>query len=846
MPDSSGSQSNSSADSLREALAAARSVLNPGVEIEPPVVDGYEVVHCVARGGTAMVWRAIRREDDRDVALKIPLDPDDPEYAERLLSEGEMLRTLHHPHIVGIPDITHDARGRPVLVLEFMGGSSLASILPETGFSFREALRYFLPVLEAMEHAHRAGVIHRDLKPSNVLLTREGVVKVSDFGLARPLRDRIVQFSLTRSGAVAGTVEYLAPECYRPDYKPSAAADVFALGVMLYELLAGTPPRGSWQPLSQIRPVDVRLDELISSAIHPDPRQRLPSVREFRRRLLEIRDSRLRLAGTPLVTRPVRVADLLWTVAGAYACVASFCSLLVQSDTPVPAIFDLSFYSRSRLMSGFLAVWVLSLGIAVLWCWQLARMWRFRRVPVVESLPAPLGMRVGSGPFSVAAVCLSQICCAWLPVAFTVLTAAKAFRFYFPGARLWEPQLIVTDSYVNVEPLSPWAWKAGARNPFDGNWLVEATMDFATGRWNVLDRTGYFPAVQPPLMVIAAILVASGMLVTLARVVAECWIRRRRWAVAVPIVAAFFVTTTALPAASRVKWWFTPHPDEQDAGFFPAAQIGASIGTTITRLLATHDLPPDSVPPGFWQRTFARTVRWNDDPPVPRDELPRIARTGFETAQTENRITGALEFVPLSPRRRPDDFTLRYEFHEFATPKPGITEARFRIVEWEGTFHRNDGLNGPLFRKVRSKTVPAYTAEDRVLTTIEVEEWLHALTCSLNHQSVKGLDSLLHTVLLENRRDTRPRLLRRENVVRRFRTERRRWKSFTVHLLHPIPPPEPLPGGRHRILASWAHSGTLLNHADPVPPSTLSLRIDLAHIGDAWRAVGVECRASHQ
>jgi serine/threonine protein kinase len=222
--------------------------------------------------------------------------------------------------------------------VEFIDGPGLTERLPAGGFDFEHALQIFLPVLDAVAHAHSRGIVHRDLKPSNILLTSDGTPKVSDFGLAQSVKDRRVAFLLTRSGLLAGTVEYLAPECYEPDGEASVASDIFALGVILYELLAGRPPRGAWQPASQVKRVDVRLDELIGEAIHPDPAKRLSSADAFRKRLESIRDSRPRYAGTPLFTRPMRYADFVWTVAGLYCLAAGFCSLEAIHNTAVPDI----------------------------------------------------------------------------------------------------------------------------------------------------------------------------------------------------------------------------------------------------------------------------------------------------------------------------------------------------------------------------------------------------------------------------------------------------------------------------------------------------------------------------
>jgi hypothetical protein len=140
---------------------------------------------------------------------------------------------------------------------------------------------------------------------------------------------------------------------------------------------AASSGSGARALLSQLKPLDVRLDEMIGQAIHPDPARRPASALELRACLEEIRDSRPRLSGTPLVTPAVRAADFAWTVLGLYVCAAGFCATLSQTRTPVPALLDLRFGCSGLLIAGFLAVWVLSLLIGVLSLWQILRLWRF-------------------------------------------------------------------------------------------------------------------------------------------------------------------------------------------------------------------------------------------------------------------------------------------------------------------------------------------------------------------------------------------------------------------------------------------------------------------------------------
>ncbi|MEZ5302218.1 MAG: serine/threonine-protein kinase [Verrucomicrobiales bacterium] len=275
-------------------------------------------------------------------------------------------------------------------------GASLAEILPDDGFPLDQALEYLLPVLAAVEAAHAAGIVHRDLKPSNILVSCDGEVKVADFGLAESLENRLIRLPLTMTGAVAGTTEYLAPELFRQGGAADARSDLYALGVLLYELLAGVPPRGAWRPASEIQPVDIRYDDAIGKAMHPDPAQRFASAGEMRAAILRVGASPPRYAGAPRLNRAVRAADFLWSLGGAFCLLLSTATFSHLDKEPVKLPLNL-FGDRLRLVAGWLAAKALLLALGAMGLWQIARLWRFRRVPLREALPAPFGLALGAG-----------------------------------------------------------------------------------------------------------------------------------------------------------------------------------------------------------------------------------------------------------------------------------------------------------------------------------------------------------------------------------------------------------------------------------------------------------------
>ena len=210
-------------------------------EAGPPHFPGYEVRELLGRGGMGIVYRAWHRRLNRHVALKMLLAGAyaRPEERERFLREAEAVAGLRHPNIVQVYDVG-DLDGRPYFTMEFVEGGSLAQRLAGTPMPAGEAAALVATLAEAVQAAHDGGIVHRDLKPANVLLTADGTPKVTDFGLARRLDGGA---GLTQSGAPLGTPSYMAPEqAQGKSDTVGPAADVYALGAILYEMLTGRPP----------------------------------------------------------------------------------------------------------------------------------------------------------------------------------------------------------------------------------------------------------------------------------------------------------------------------------------------------------------------------------------------------------------------------------------------------------------------------------------------------------------------------------------------------------------------------------------------------------------------------
>ncbi len=227
----------------------------------------YRVGARIARGGMASVHEATDIRLDRTVAVKLmhPGLGDDDDFAARFVREARAAARLSHPNVVGVFD-QGDEHGTVFLVMELVAGHTLRDVIrKEAPMPPARALALLDPVLSALAHAHRAGLIHRDIKPENVLIADDGRVKVADFGLAKAV-SADTQHTAT-GGVLIGTVSYLAPELVI-DGRADARADVYAAGVVLYELLTGQKPHEGESPI-QVAYKHVHEDVPAPSALVP-------------------------------------------------------------------------------------------------------------------------------------------------------------------------------------------------------------------------------------------------------------------------------------------------------------------------------------------------------------------------------------------------------------------------------------------------------------------------------------------------------------------------------------------------------------------------------------------------
>jgi len=255
-------------------------------------MPGYEVLSLLGRGGMGAVYKARQLNLDRPVAVKV-LPPtledvgDGVGFAERFRQEARSMAQLNHPSIIAVYDFGETPDGLLYFAMEFVEGMDILEYLRLNGGKLEpeSALAICAHVLDALDYAHRRGVVHRDIKPANVLIDLEGRVRVADFGLAKTLSGagEESQAFRTLTGVAMGTPAYMAPECLDPSVPTDHRADLYAVGVMLYQMLTGKLPQGRFKMPSEENPqVDPRFDELLERALASDPDYRVSAASEFR------------------------------------------------------------------------------------------------------------------------------------------------------------------------------------------------------------------------------------------------------------------------------------------------------------------------------------------------------------------------------------------------------------------------------------------------------------------------------------------------------------------------------------------------------------------------------------
>ena len=315
------------------------SASEPGERIK--YFGDYELLEEIARGGMGVVWKARQTSLHRDVALKMIRAGAlaSPEEVQRFLREAEAAANLQHPNIVAIHEVG-EHNGQHYFSMDYVAGRDLGALVKDAPLSPHRAARYVKIIAEAIHFAHQRGTLHRDLKPQNVLIDGADQPRITDFGLAKIMKD---DSRLTQSGVIMGSPSYMPPEQAggrHGDIGP--ASDVYSLGAMLYELLTGRPPFGGATPLDtllQVLEAEPAAPRRLKADIPPDLEticlkclEKSPSTRYPTARALAEELDRF-LKGEPIQARPAsavrKVVSWAWRHPGALAAVAAFLAVVL-------------------------------------------------------------------------------------------------------------------------------------------------------------------------------------------------------------------------------------------------------------------------------------------------------------------------------------------------------------------------------------------------------------------------------------------------------------------------------------------------------------------------------------
>jgi len=269
--------------------AVSASSLNSAIAPLLPIIPGYEIVGELGRGGMGIVFKARQMKLDRLVAMKVlpAATAGDSTFADRFGREARALARLSHPHIVTVHDFGQ-TEGQSYLVMELVTGINLRQRLRDGRIPVDEIVPIMRQLCDALQYAHEEGIIHRDIKPENILFDRQGRVRLADFGLAKLTVRTPADHTLTGPWQVMGTWNYMAPEQFDDPQSVDHRTDVFALGVVLYEMLTGEVPRGRFRLPSERGQVDKGFDEIIARALARDPSARFQEIKELSAALASI------------------------------------------------------------------------------------------------------------------------------------------------------------------------------------------------------------------------------------------------------------------------------------------------------------------------------------------------------------------------------------------------------------------------------------------------------------------------------------------------------------------------------------------------------------------------------
>jgi eukaryotic-like serine/threonine-protein kinase len=435
----------------RRRYPAGRVGLCPAclLEAEIPAArlgDALELVDEIGRGGMGTVWKARHLRLGRMVAVKF-LAPElaaQPDFERRLEREARALALLNHPGIVGVHDFGRE-EGLGYIVMEYVEGRPLSEMIP---LPVDRAVVVARQVLEALAYAHRRGVVHRDVKPENILLDAAGAVKVTDFGIARLLGPE-ADAGITAVGRLVGTPRYLAPEALA-GAAPDPRMDVFAVGVVLREMVAGPPGDAA-------APVPAALERIVARATAVDPAHRYAGAEEMARDLERFGAGAPADDLLPEERNWLRAVALLQTLATAVALWAFLLSVTPKAVAPgdvqplimlrTERLADGRVLSRARFETWPSLAAVAAIAVAVAAHGGLRRHWRDARLerprpdqPVRESRVV-LGLGIASvGVYGLRLLLEDRgfaPAFAYVPILGGVMEIAALFFFWMAILQAW-------------------------------------------------------------------------------------------------------------------------------------------------------------------------------------------------------------------------------------------------------------------------------------------------------------------------------------------------------------------------------------------------------------------------
>ncbi|MCH9032077.1 MAG: serine/threonine protein kinase, partial [candidate division Zixibacteria bacterium] len=278
---------------------------------DAPTLGEYKLISKIGQGGIAEIFKAIQNRLNREVAVKILSSKlsSDPDIVRRFDRESKTVARLNHPNIVQVIDRGF-AQGRYYFVMEYIEGASFKEVMASKEVSLLTKLEIVVMVLKGLDYAHKNGVIHRDIKPANILIDIHGNAKVADFGIAQIVN--APEEEMTATGIIMGTMAYMSPEQKLSSGKVNSTTDIYAIGVMIYEILVGEKPLGDFKMPSELNgKIPRKFDEIIRKCLARESSDRYQTAVSLKDALLEVMSSQTKKRRDPTSGAIVSVEDIL-------------------------------------------------------------------------------------------------------------------------------------------------------------------------------------------------------------------------------------------------------------------------------------------------------------------------------------------------------------------------------------------------------------------------------------------------------------------------------------------------------------------------------------------------------